>query len=135
SLVLDDTYNASPASVRSSVAVARQLADLRGGRLILVLGEMRELGPLSAAAHREVGADIARARPDLLVVFGGDAALFLEEPRARGIAGELAADALEALEVLRGRRAPNDVILVKASRSLRAERVVLGLLGGEASRP
>jgi len=129
SLVLDDTYNSSPASVRSSVAVARQLADLRGGRLLLVLGEMRELGPLSATAHREVGQDLAAARPDLLIAFGGDAAHFLEEPRARGQRAELAGDAPEALERLQAARAPGDVILVKASRSLRAERVVRGLQG------
>ncbi len=127
SLVLDDTYNSSPASVRSSVGVARQLADLRGGRLLLALGEMRELGALSAGAHREVGRDLVAARPDLVVAFGGDAALFLEEPQRQGVPVAFASDALEALEVLRARRAPRDVILVKASRSLRAERIVAGL--------
>jgi UDP-N-acetylmuramoyl-tripeptide--D-alanyl-D-alanine ligase len=127
SLVLDDTYNSSPASVRSSVAVARQLADKQGGRLLLVLGEMRELGSWSLEAHREVGADLVIARPDLLVAFGGDAAAFLEEPARRGVPVELAGDALAALDIVRARRAPRDVILVKASRSLRAERVVAGL--------
>ncbi len=131
SLVLDDTYNSSPASVRSSVAVARQLADKLGGRLLLVLGEMRELGSWSIDAHREVGADLALARPDLLVAFGGDAAAFLEEPALRGVSVRLASDALEALEIVREQRAPRDVILVKASRSLRAERVVAGLRGPE----
>jgi UDP-N-acetylmuramoyl-tripeptide--D-alanyl-D-alanine ligase len=127
SLLLDDTYNSSPASVRSSVSVARQLADARGGRLLLVLGEMRELGSFSLDAHRELGADLVVARPDLLVAFGGDAAAFLEEPRRRGLPVEFAGDALAALEIVREHRAPRDVILVKASRSLRAERVVAGL--------
>jgi UDP-N-acetylmuramoyl-tripeptide--D-alanyl-D-alanine ligase len=129
SLVLDDTYNSSPASVRSSVGVARQLADLRGSRLLLVLGEMRELGALSAQAHRDVGRDLVRSQPDGIVAFGGDAGLFLEEPRAQGLRVELAADAAEALERVQALRAPGDVILVKASRSLRAERVVSGLRG------
>src|SRR6187551_538432 len=84
SLVLDDSYNSSPASVKSSAEVARQLADARGGRLLLVLGEMRELGPLSAEAHRDVGRELCASRPDLLVAFGGDAALFLEEPQRSG---------------------------------------------------
>lgn len=127
SLVLDDTYNSSPASVRSSVNVARQLADTRAGRLLLVLGEMRELGELSLDAHREVGADLVDARPALVVAFGGDASAFLEEPARRGVAVELARDAQAALEVVRARRTPGDVILVKASRSLRAERIVAGL--------
>jgi UDP-N-acetylmuramoyl-tripeptide--D-alanyl-D-alanine ligase len=127
SLLLDDTYNSSPASVRSSVSVARQLADSRGGRLILALGEMRELGALSLDAHREVGADLVVARPDLLVAFGGDAAAFLEEPERRGVPVAFGADAPAALDLLRAQRAPRDVILVKASRSLRAERIVAGL--------
>jgi UDP-N-acetylmuramoyl-tripeptide--D-alanyl-D-alanine ligase len=129
SLVLDDTYNSSPASVRSSVGVARQLADLRGGRLLLALGEMRELGALSAEAHREVGRDIVAARPDFVVAFGGDAALFLEEPKRAGVSVAFAPDALGALDLLRAQRAPGDVILVKASHSLRADRIVLGLSG------
>jgi UDP-N-acetylmuramoyl-tripeptide--D-alanyl-D-alanine ligase len=127
SLLLDDTYNSSPASVRSSVNVARQLADCRGGRLVLVLGEMRELGSFSLDAHREVGADLVVARPDLLVAFGGDAAAFLEEPGKRGLPVEFAEDAPGALALVLARRAPRDVILVKASRSLRAERIVAGL--------
>ena len=57
----------------------------------------------------------------------GDASAFLEEPARRGVAVELAGDAQAALEVVRARRAPGDVILVKASRSLRAERIVAGL--------
>jgi len=132
SLVLDDSYNSSPASVKSSAEVARQLADARGGRLLLVLGEMRELGPLSAEAHRDVGRELCASRPDLLVAFGGDAALFLEEPQRSGVAVELAADAPAALEIVQAKRAPGDVILVKASRSLRAERIVHGLKGPEA---
>jgi UDP-N-acetylmuramoyl-tripeptide--D-alanyl-D-alanine ligase len=127
SLLLDDTYNSSPASVRSSVSVARQLADTRGGRLILALGEMRELGALSLDAHREVGADLVVARPDLLVAFGGDAAAFLEEPERRGVPVAFGDDAAAALELVRAQREPRDVILVKASRSLRAERIVAGL--------
>jgi UDP-N-acetylmuramoyl-tripeptide--D-alanyl-D-alanine ligase len=127
SLLLDDTYNSSPASVRSSVQVARQLADSRGGQLVLVLGEMRELGSFSLDAHREVGADLVVARPDLLVAFGGDAAAFLEEPGKRGLPVEFAEDAPAALVLVLARRAPRDVILVKASRSLRAERIVAGL--------
>ncbi|HTV19651.1 MAG TPA: Mur ligase family protein [Polyangiaceae bacterium] len=135
SLLLDDTYNSSPASVRSSVNVARQLADSRSGRLILVLGEMRELGALSLDAHREVGADLVVARPDLLVAFGGDAVAFLDEPKRRGLSVAFGDDAPAALELVRAERAPRDVVLVKASRSLRAERIIAGLRVPESSTP
>jgi UDP-N-acetylmuramoyl-tripeptide--D-alanyl-D-alanine ligase len=127
SLVLDDTYNASPASMKSSIGVARQLADQRGGRLLLVLGEMRELGPLSVAAHRDVGRELVSAKPDRVFAFGGDAALFLEEADRQGIATDFAHDAEAALALVSAARSANDVILVKASRSLRGERIVAGL--------
>ncbi len=126
-LVLDDTYNSSPASVESSIAVAAQLSRARGGRLLLVLGEMRELGALSARAHRDVGEHVAAASPALVVAFGGDAELFLVAARNRGLASHFVADALGALAVVESERRPGDVVLVKASRSLRAERIVSGL--------
>jgi UDP-N-acetylmuramoyl-tripeptide--D-alanyl-D-alanine ligase len=132
SLVLNDTYNSSPASVQSSLGVARELAERRRARLVLVLGEMRELGALSAAAHRGLGRDIVSAQPALVVAFGGDARHFLENARERGVPTHLAVDAPGALEILRAERRPGDVILVKASRSLRAERVVEGLRAGES---
>lgn len=126
-LVLDDTYNSSPASVLSSVAVARELADQRGGRLLLLLGEMRELGELSRAAHREVGEGLVSARPDLVIAFAGDAEVFLDGPREAGLATGFAADAAAALPIVAAARRPGDVILVKASRSLGAERIVAAL--------
>jgi UDP-N-acetylmuramoyl-tripeptide--D-alanyl-D-alanine ligase len=129
-LVLDDTYNSSPASVLSSIAVAGELAARRGGRLLLVLGEMRELGPLSKSAHRDVGAAIAGMVTELVVAFGGDAALFLEAPARAGLRTRFAADALAALAIVVTAKQPGDVILVKASRGLRAERIVQGLTPG-----
>jgi len=133
SLVLDDTYNSSPASVRSSAAVARDLARQRSSRLVLVIGEMRELGSFSGAAHRELGPDLAQLDPDVLIAFGGDAQELLA-----GLEGVLARtafalDAPGALELLEGERRPGDVILVKASRGLRAERIVAGLSAGSGS--
>jgi UDP-N-acetylmuramoyl-tripeptide--D-alanyl-D-alanine ligase len=128
SLVLDDTYNASPESVLSSVAVARELAERRGSRLVLVLGEMRELGEQSESAHRQLGAALYKASPALVIAFGGDARWLGEETHARNVETHFAPDAPGALEVLRGVRRAGDVILVKASRGLRAERVVTGLL-------
>lgn len=134
-LVLDDTYNSSPASVLSSIAVARELAAVRGARLLLALGEMRELGALSKSAHRDVGAGIASCSADLVVAFGGDAALFLEAPARVGMSTRFVPDAPAALEVLAESRRPGDVILVKASRSLRAERIVQGLSPGALRAP
>ena len=131
SLVLDDTYNSSPASVRSSAAVARDLARQRSSRLLLVIGEMRELGAFSKAAHRELGPDLAGLDPDLVIAFGGDAVELLAGLTGQRAKTCFAADAPSALAALQAERQPGDVILVKASRGLRAERVVAGL-GSEA---
>jgi UDP-N-acetylmuramoyl-tripeptide--D-alanyl-D-alanine ligase len=130
SLVLDDTYNSSPASVRSSAAVARDLARQRGSRLVLVIGEMRELGAFSGAAHRELGPELASLDPDLLIAFGGDAQELLVGLEGARVRTAFALDAPGALELLESERRPGDVILVKASRGLRAERIVAGLTSG-----
>jgi UDP-N-acetylmuramoyl-tripeptide--D-alanyl-D-alanine ligase len=130
SLLIDDSYNASPASMRSSVAVARELAALRGSRLVLALGEMRELGALSASAHRELGQDLALGDSELLIAFGGHARLFLASRQNDAERSWFAEDALRALELLRRERKPGDVILIKASNGLGAKRIVAGLRGG-----
>lgn len=130
SLVLDDTYNSSPASARSSSHEARELANGRGGRLVLVLGEMRELGELAAREHERLGASVAALAPDLVVAFGGHA-----EDLLRGLGNTPARshdDALSALSALQTLRQPGDVILVKASRGLRAERIVAELVDGSS---
>ena len=133
--VVDDSYNASPASV---VAALGLLAGLPGRR-IAVLGTMLELGEGHEAGHVEVGrasADMA----ELLVVVGDEA-----EGIARG-AGDAGMDPARvllvrdhdaALDVLRPRLRDGDVVLVKASRGIALDLLVDALraeLGGAATR-
>jgi UDP-N-acetylmuramoyl-tripeptide--D-alanyl-D-alanine ligase len=94
---------------------------------------MRELGSLSALAHRELGHDLVAAAPALVVAFGGDAKLLLEAPSRHLLPAHFASDAGGALDILRTERRPGDVILVKASRGLRAERIVEGLRASEGT--
>ncbi|MCS7251293.1 MAG: UDP-N-acetylmuramoyl-tripeptide--D-alanyl-D-alanine ligase [Thermoflexus sp.] len=128
SLILDDTYNASPPSM---LAALNLLAEL-DGRKIAVLGDMLELGAYEMEGHRLVGGR-AGAVVDLLVTIG---------PRARIIAQEAIAAGLpshrvwtcnsnpEAVEILRQILEPGDVVLVKGSRSLRMEEIVNALCEG-----
>jgi UDP-N-acetylmuramoyl-tripeptide--D-alanyl-D-alanine ligase len=129
-VLVDDSYNASPA------AVARMLELLAavGGRRIAVLGEMFELGALSDDAHRAAGEQAARSC-ELLLAVGGEAARRLAEAaRAAGLdAVELAGDADEAARVLGARLRPGDVVLVKGSRGVGLDRTVAALLGEEAA--
>jgi UDP-N-acetylmuramoyl-tripeptide--D-alanyl-D-alanine ligase len=123
-LLLDDTYNANPESVESSIETARQLADRRGVPLLLVLGEMRELGQLSAELHRKIGEAAAAQSPELLITVAGDARLIGESASARGTRSEFAVDSEAAAELLLERLLTPAVVLVKASRGVRAEKVV-----------
>jgi UDP-N-acetylmuramoyl-tripeptide--D-alanyl-D-alanine ligase len=127
-LLLDDTYNANPESVESSIKTARQLADRRKAKLVLVLGEMRELGELSESLHRKVGEAAAAQLPELLIVVSGHARLIGESATARGTRSEFAADSEAAAELLLARLSAPAVVLVKASRGVRAEKVVERLI-------
>lgn len=122
-VVVDDSYNANPASVLSSAETAREIARERGARLLLVVGEMRELGPLSVREHQELGRALGRFGADALVAVGGDAAYVAELG-----GGSFAEDADAALGMVLAELRAGDVVLVKASRGVRAERVVEGLV-------
>jgi UDP-N-acetylmuramoyl-tripeptide--D-alanyl-D-alanine ligase len=126
-VVLDDTYNSNPASVKSSLATAREIARARSARLVLVIGEMRELGALAAEQHAEVGGWLADSGAAALVAVMGEAQRFVEPAKRAGIAADFADDADQALELLLLCLQPKDVVLVKASRGVRAERLVRGL--------
>jgi UDP-N-acetylmuramoyl-tripeptide--D-alanyl-D-alanine ligase len=131
-VVLDDAYNANPASARSSLRTAQEIAAARSARLVLVLGEMRELGALSTREHAGLGTVIGESGAAALIAVSGDARFYLDGARASGMDTVFAADADAALAAARARVRPGDVVLVKASRGIRAERVVEGLIAGGA---
>ena len=129
-VIVDDTYNASPASVRAALG----LLDGLPGRHLAVLGEMRELGHAHDAGHRDVGA-AAGAMLDLLVVVdgapGGAAAGISDAARAAGMPADrvlVVPDAGSVADALAPRLLAGDVVLVKASRGIELERAVDGLL-------
>jgi UDP-N-acetylmuramoyl-tripeptide--D-alanyl-D-alanine ligase len=130
-LLLDDTYNANPASMKSSIAVARELATERGARLVLVLGEMRELGASSKQEHAALARAVAESGASALVAVAGDAALLVDPARAARIDATFAPDVAGAIEPALARVRPGDVVLVKASRGVEAERVVARLVSAK----
>ncbi len=122
--VLDDTYNSNPASLASSVRAAAELSVARAGRLVLVLGEMRELGERSPEFHRQAAETLLGAGAGLVLGVVGDARWFLEPFTKRGVETAFCEDVEAAATLLMSRLLPGDVVLVKASRSVRAERIV-----------
>jgi UDP-N-acetylmuramoyl-tripeptide--D-alanyl-D-alanine ligase len=120
--IIDDSYNAAPASTRAALAVLASLP----GRRVAVLGEMLELGAVHEAGHLEVGT-AAAAVADLLIVVGPGAEPIARAARAGGMsAGRVlqVPDRQAALEALRPRLAPGDVVLVKASRGIALDRLI-----------
>jgi UDP-N-acetylmuramoyl-tripeptide--D-alanyl-D-alanine ligase len=132
-LLLDDSYNSNPASVLSAVSAAQEIARVRDARLLLVLGEMRELGKLSESEHKDVGAAVGKSAACALVAVGGDARHLSEAAQGAGLDAVFAEDPASALLLVLDRVRPGDVVLVKASRGVRAERIVEGLIEAKGS--
>ncbi len=126
--ILDDTYNANPASVRAAL---HTLVELRGqGRAIAVLGDMLELGADAEALHAGCGREAAAAGVHALIGVGALAAHACEAARAAGMElAECAADPGAAAARVRELARPGDAILVKGSRGMRMERTVSALVG------
>jgi len=132
-LVIDDAWNASLPSMLAALDVLAAIPRRR----VAVLGEMRELGAESAAAHRAVGRR-AGAAAQALVAIGAEGALLAEEAVHAGMRGadvRLVASAAEAPAALEALLRPGDAVLVKGSRALRLEETVQWLVGDAPSPP
>ncbi|MFI6028364.1 UDP-N-acetylmuramoyl-tripeptide--D-alanyl-D-alanine ligase [Amycolatopsis magusensis] len=135
-LVLNDSYNANPESVRAAL---KALASMSAGRRSwAVLGVMGELGADSVTAHDEIGRLAVRLNIDRLVVVGEDAAAMHQGASHEGSWGEesvLVPDTDAAIALLGEQLRPQDVVLVKASKVAALWRVadaVLANPGGDA---
>ena len=125
--LLDDTYNANPHSVERALETLAQLRG--GGRAIAVLGDMFELGDEAPRLHAEIGRKVASAGVDVLVAVGPLSRGTARAARQAGCGTALECDDPEAAaELVRVHARPGDVVLVKASRGMRLERVVARLL-------
>jgi UDP-N-acetylmuramoyl-tripeptide--D-alanyl-D-alanine ligase len=121
-VLLNDSYNANPVSMRAALDHLASIAD--GRPMVAILGEMHELGPGAAGFHRAVGEHAATTGVRLIAV-GELARDFLV-----GAPGESWwATVEECIEALPRVIAPGTAIVVKASRALRLERVADVLLG------
>lgn len=127
--IINDSYNASPASTRAAL---QTLVDLAGaGRRIAVLGNMLELGPRALEGHREVGETAAGLKLDFLVTVGDLAASVRDGAVGAGLPPERAVhcgDNGGAMEILEQLLAPGDSVLVKGSRGMKMEQIVQRLV-------
>jgi UDP-N-acetylmuramoyl-tripeptide--D-alanyl-D-alanine ligase len=127
-LIIDDTYNANPDSVRAAIAV---LARVQGKRW-LVLGDMGEVGDQGTSFHREIGEYARESRVDRLFATGD---LTRDSVAAFGPGGAHFASAQALIAALDSELAGGGeglTLLVKGSRFMRMERVVAALTGAAA---
>ncbi len=124
-LVLDDTYNANPASMRAALATLDEIAGAR--RRVAVLGEMKELGALGEAEHVALGDALADARIALAIGCGGLVELALARAESRGVEVVRCKTTDEAAQLAPSRIAKGDAVLIKGSRSTKTELVLAAL--------
>ncbi len=125
--VLDDTYNANPASMRAALETLREAGG--PGRCFAILGDMLELGDQTDGAHRELGPWVAAVPVAGLAAVGPAMRATAASARAAGCPEVETFDAPEAAAAhLAERLAPGDRVLVKGSRGMRMERAVDALM-------
>ncbi len=127
-LVINDCYNANPASMRAALEVLQDFP--AAGRRVAVIGDMYELGHRALDLHIELGERVAASDIDVLISIGQFAEAVCRAA-GRGPTGTRTAHAFESVEAL-GERwpellEPQDTILIKGSRALRLERLLSDL--------
>jgi UDP-N-acetylmuramyl pentapeptide synthase len=127
SLIIDDTYNSSPAAVEAGLVT---LGEISAKRRIAVVGDMLELGRHSVDEHKKIGALAAKA-VDLLVTVGFRARDIAQGALDNGLADAKILqfeDSGKAGKELKNMITEGDAVLVKGSQSIRMERVVEELM-------
>ena len=130
-VVINDAYNANPESMRAGLEALAAMGDGRG--TWAVLGEMREIGPTSAAEHAAMGAFCEQLGITHIVAVG-EGARPIAEAAAGGSSEVLwVPDPASALEHVGRHVRPGDAVLIKASRSIGLDVIAAGLLEGRSA--
>jgi len=129
--IINDTYNASPASMRGALEALREMAGRH--RTIAILGDMLELGNFSVTAHEMIGDEVQLHGIDILITIGELARNIGRKAMARGMSAELifhCQDTVEAAELLRSQIREGDFLLFKGSRLLQLDLLAAQFIGG-----
>jgi len=125
--VINDCYNANPASMKNALNILTSLGLKEGRRLVFICGEMAELGNQSEQLHTELGADIAGARVQLLIAVGTlaeIAAAAAQKTADYNLQVKCFDNTLSACNNLQEFIKDNDIVLIKGSRIAKLEMVV-----------
>jgi UDP-N-acetylmuramoyl-tripeptide--D-alanyl-D-alanine ligase len=131
-VVIDESYNANPASMAAALAVLAEVTPNHRGRRLALLGAMRELGDKSDAFHAELAPHVVAAGITSIIVVGNEM-----KPLAAALGRQLevfhVADAMAAEAEVDRLLGADDVLLVKASNSVGLGDVVAALKGREGA--
>ncbi len=121
--IIDDTYNAAPASV---IAALETLSNLAAGRKLAAIGAMAELGSQTQAGNEEVAQKLIETAVDLVILVGDETEAIYEYLKQAGFRGhiERAPNSDLAKKVVFNLLLPGDTILIKGSQSARMEKIV-----------
>ncbi len=131
-ILADDTYNANPSSLKAALDSVKALVD-RGGRIIVGLGEMMELGDAAITAHQEAGRMVAEIGVQYFLVMGEHALEMAKGAVESGLHRskvEVVKSHSEMVRRIRKKMKQGDLIFLKGSRKVALEKVVDGLRGG-----
>ncbi len=125
-LLIDESYNANPASMRAALATLGSVELARRARRIAVLGDMRELGPAGPALHQELAEAVEANKVDVIFAAGTLMGHLIERlPQAR-VAAHTNTSA-ELVEAVCAAVRPGDAVMVKGSLSMQMGLVVKAL--------
>ena len=130
-LLIDESYNASPASMRAAISVLGVAQTQGAGRRIAVLGDMLELGDQSARLHAELAVPLTEAGVDL-VFTAGDAMRALDAALPAKRRGAHAVNSAELAPLVAQALKPGDAVMVKGSYGSRMRDVVARLTSAKA---
>lgn len=123
--VINDAYNANPDSVRAAIDALDDLPDL--GRRVLILGDMRELGPQTDRCHRQIGEKAGRSTAQVIISVGAHAQIVADGVTMTAGTTKriyLYPSVETLMEKLPRMLESGDIILLKASRGVRLERII-----------
>ena len=132
--LVDESYNANPASIRAALATLAGIETARKGRRIAVLGDMLELGASAEQHHRDL-ADALRAHEVDLVFTAGPLMRHLFEALPVAVRGVAAAPSLELIDPVIACLRPGDAVMVKGSNSIRMGKIVEAVKARYAAAP
>jgi UDP-N-acetylmuramoyl-tripeptide--D-alanyl-D-alanine ligase len=125
--ILNDSYNASPLSVKSALETLTEVA--QKNRKIAILGDMLELGEKADFYHQKIGKEVAKLSIDILITLGPGGKIIAQSSKKEGIAEERVFsfeknEKINLAKKLLSLTKPGDFILLKGSREMKMEEIV-----------